>query len=346
MHKDQEEIRFRQKDAFAVYSLPGTKSHTIVYAEDRGWVTHPTQSPAYLIQSFDHKGQEPTSIVADHVIHDAPFHCDVRERTEVVSTSEEDYLSIARETIDAIRRNEFGKVVISKVKRIPRYRGKVYDLFIDLKMRYPGAFVFLYHVPGRGYWCGATPEVLLRRTERSYRTMALAGTQRDKGQDLKDAFWGSKEQHEQRVIETFVEGRLEDAFISFRKRGPYTVRAGQVLHICSEYFIDREASMRILSERLHPGPAICGLPQDDAREWIKMYEHHDRGDYCGYTGPWGIDNEHALYVNLRSMSIWKNAYLLYLGGGLTAQSEAREEWEETELKAQTLLSAIEQTQSV
>lgn len=341
----EDHIRFKSKDAFAVYSLPGSTSHTVVYADDRGWLEDYT-GPGYYIESFIKEGGSPVVIPADQVHHDVAFHCDVRERTEVLSTEKDYYLGVAREAIDSIRNNEFTKIVLSKVKRIPRYKGKIYDLYIDLKNQYPGAFVFLYHIPGRGFWCGATPEVLLRKTNRGYHTMALAGTQKDRGLPLSEVRWGAKEEYEQHVIETFVEGRLEDGMMDYKKRGPRTVKAGSMLHICTDYYIDERENKDLLTDRLHPGPAICGLPQGLAQEWIVTYEGHDRGDYCGYTGPWGIEGERALYINLRSMSIWKNAFLLYLGGGLTAQSEAREEWEETELKAQTLLAVIKQTQTV
>lgn len=338
-------IRFRSRDAFAVYSMPGTTSHTLVYGNEKRWREN-YKGPAFYVQSFDHHKGPPVAIPADNILENVPFHCDVRLRTEQRSTEKSYYLGVAREAIDAIRANEFTKIVLSKVKVVPRRRGKIYDLFIDLKNRYPKAFVFLYHIPGRGYWCGATPEVLLRDSRKGYHTMALAATQADRGLPLSEIFWGSKEQHEQHVIETFVEGRLEDAFISYRKRGPVTVKAGNVLHIKTDYYMDKNVDIWELVSRLHPGPAICGLPQSLSQEWIRSHESHDREDYCGFCGPWGIHNDRALFINLRSMSIWKNAYVLYLGGGLTAQSDANDEWNETELKAQTLLGAIEQTQEV
>ena len=340
-----EVIRFKSKDAFAVYSLPGNTSHTIVFANDRD-IKENYSGPAYFVQAFDTTLSGRVAIPADNVIHDCKFHCEVRERTSIQSTEKEYYLGVAREAIEALRSNIFTKVVLSKIKRISRYKGSIYDLFISLKERYPKAFVFLYHIPGRGYWCGASPEVLLRKTRRGYHTMALAGTQVNQGFPISEVKWGNKEVYEQHVIETFIEGRLEDAFIDYKKRGPRSVRAGNVLHICTDYYIDLRENMNMLTDKLHPSPAICGLPQELAREWITGHESHRREDYCGYTGPWDIDGQSALFVNLRSMSIWKNAFLLYLGGGLTAQSDARDEWEETELKSHTLLSAIEQTQTV
>jgi len=43
------------------------------------------------------------------------------------------------------------------------------------------------------------------------------------------------------------------------------------------------------------------------------------------------------------MRIYKDHYVLYLGGGITADSDVTAEWDETELKAQTMLSVINST---
>jgi len=94
---------------------------------------------------------------------------------------------------------------------------------------------------------------------------------------------------------------------------------------------------------LHPGPAICGTPQETAYNYINQYESHQRDSYCGFIGPMNIAEDSALYVNLRSMRIYKNQVLLYVGGGITIDSEPREEWEETENKSLTLLDVIQKS---
>ena len=44
-----------------------------------------------------------------------------------------------------------------------------------------------------------------------------------------------------------------------------------------------------------------------------------------------------LFVNLRCMKVLKNKVALFVGGGLTNKSTPEKEWEETILKAQTLM---------
>lgn len=339
--------RFNSDDAFAVYSMPRSRHHTIVWSDDGYWTREDIDLPSFIIQAFDALGLPAIRIPGDHIVHDQPFDIEIQESCPDKSTRKTDYMLCAQETIDAIRRDDFTKVVISKIKRVERGKKRVYDIFMDLKQRYVNTFVFLYHIPGQGLWCGATPEVLVRDHGQLLHTMALAGTQRDMEVDLDAVKWNEKEVYEQYVIESFVEGKMEDSGLQFSKRGPRTVRAGAMLHICTDYYIKGDAHALRVAELLHPGPAICGLPQSLAMEWIHTYENHERLDYCGYVGPWRLEAfdstasvDSALFINLRSMTIWRDAYLLYLGGGLTAASEAHAEWNETELKASTMLSVI------
>ena len=45
------------------------------------------------------------------------------------------------------------------------------------------------------------------------------------------------------------------------------------------------------------------------------------------------------------MQVFKDKFALYIGGGITADSNAEKEWEETEIKSQTLADVIERVYS-
>ena len=47
-----------------------------------------------------------------------------------------------------------------------------------------------------------------------------------------------------------------------------------------------------------------------------------------------------LFVNLRCMKIDANSATLFVGGGITIDSEPESEWEETQHKLQTMLQVI------
>ena len=57
-------------------------------------------------------------------------------------------------------------------------------------------------------------------------------------------------------------------------------------------------------------------------------------------GPLSIDGETNLFVTLRCMQIFPNAYRLYAGGGLLPDSVEEQEWQETETKLDTMRNLL------
>ena len=54
-----------------------------------------------------------------------------------------------------------------------------------------------------------------------------------------------------------------------------------------------------------------------------------------------ILQETNLYVNLRCLELSADAAILYAGAGITIDSEPEKEWQETELKMQTVSAALQ-----
>ena len=77
-----------------------------------------------------------------------------------------------------------------------------------------------------------------------------------------------------------------------------------------------------------------------AKAKIKDIEKYERAYYTGYLGLVTPEKEISLFVNLRCMQVFKNEIALYLGGGITKDSNAEKEWAETNFKAETLLKGL------
>ena len=58
-------------------------------------------------------------------------------------------------------------------------------------------------------------------------------------------------------------------------------------------------------------------------------------------GPLFVEGKTSLFVTLRCMQLFKNAYRLYAGGGLLKDSIEEQEWQETETKLDTMRRIIE-----
>ncbi|WVZ64717.1 hypothetical protein U9M48_014196 [Paspalum notatum var. saurae] len=84
---------------------------------------------------------------------------------------------------------------------------------------------------------------------------------------------------------------------------------------------------------LHPSPAVCGLPTEEARQFIRDYEIFDRGMYAGPVG-WFGGAESEFAVGIRSALLGKgHSTLVYAGAGIVEGTNPSFEWDELDLKA-------------
>lgn len=95
----------------------------------------------------------------------------------------------------------------------------------------------------------------------------------------------------------------------------------------------------IISATFPPG-SVTGAPKSSALTFITDHEA-DRNIYCGAFGLIDAANDEAL-LKVAIRTFWKHdGYLYYgAGAGITWESDAHAEWEETELKALTLLQLL------
>ena len=112
---------------------------------------------------------------------------------------------------------------------------------------------------------------------------------------------------------------------------------------------------------LHPTPAVCGRPLEIAKQFILNNEDYNRDFYTGFLGELNFEkaqsrnrnrrnienNAYAsikkttsLYVNLRCMQLKRNEIDIYVGGGITEDSNAESEWQETVEKTSTIKKVL------
>ncbi len=261
--------------------------------------------------------------------------------------SREEYLVDIQNAIHEIKTTKLAKVIVSRLIPFERKNESVGEVFLQLFQQTPNALVYLVNLPKAGLWMGATPEILLKSEGKTLETVSLAGTQSRRNDD--NYMWHTKDIEEQ----AFVSRYLLDIFYKFNihpytTRGPETLESGKVAHLSTSFRFSENKLATNLGDfigELHPTPAVCGFPKSKAARFIPKIEKHMRRYYTGYLGPWRLNGDVGLFVNLRCMEIRPEQYLLYAGGGITSRSVPEDEWEETNKKATTLLSAIETVQN-
>jgi isochorismate synthase len=95
-----------------------------------------------------------------------------------------------------------------------------------------------------------------------------------------------------------------------------------------------------LVKALHPTPAICGLPKEEALRFILENENYDRKYYAGFLGEWNKANQSDLFVNLRCLEVENEKVNLYVGCGITKDSNPEKEFIETENKSMTMRNIL------
>lgn len=242
---------------------------------------------------------------------------------------------------DALDRRIADKVVLARGMEVSDVPADVLPgVFEQLCLSYSNAFVYFIDHPVTGRWMGASPESFLEKEGDYLKTVALAAT---RGSNMHSEDWDMKELEEQSLVSVYVDEVLKRYGVTdFNKTGPVPLRAGDMIHLRTSYQFAESAlktGTGSFLKALHPTPAVGGYPKEKALTLIKQAELLDRGLYSGFLGP-VFNNAFRFFVNIRCMKLEENKAILYLGGGLTRDSKEQLEWEETRLKAGTLLSVL------
>ena len=244
------------------------------------------------------------------------------------------HIELVAKGIDFLKKERVKKVVLSRKEKGSIGQILKSELFNRLIQQYPLAFVSMSYHPKVGLWMGATPETLLRVENKTFTTMSLAGTQ--PYEEKEHVEWERKEKEEQQIVTDFIVSQLGDFKLRISK--PFTKKAGSLLHICTEISgeIISNDQLKILIHKLHPTPAVCGFPKEKAKSFILKNENYKREFYAGFLGELNMNNRSDLYVNLRCMQMDGQTASLYIGGGITKESDPVSEWEETVSKSEVM----------
>ncbi len=337
-----------QNDIFAIYRLPHSDNRIIIIQNSKENILFNENSfnkKGFVFYPFSTENHPAIFINADEIHINKNFDLRIENINNSIDITKREYLKKIKFFVEEIK-NGYRKIVLSRTKSLKKDSFDLFRLFIELDNSYSNAMIFLINHPLAGTWMGATPEILIEKNDYSLKTMALAGTQFVSDPD--SVTWEHKELDEQKAVMEFIEDILSKNKIQFSSEGPVTKIAakntdGYLVHLATYYQTKQIKDFYNIIMELHPTPAVSGLPKEKAIKYILENEGYDRKYYTGFLGPVNIEesNTAELFVNLRSMEIFKNKFLLYLGGGLNKDSIPIKEWEETENKSKTLVQIIE-----
>ena len=260
--------------------------------------------------------------------------------TELLDFEEENsaaYQEKLVKVIDFIKANQLSKLVISRRKMVQFNDSKLSlsQTFLNLCETYKNAFVYFFIKDGK-CWLGAFSELLGKFDKKTseFQTMSLAGT------IPVDENWTDKEIEEQKPVTDFISNTLKNYASEVYKSDTYDHISGNIKHLRNDFSAKiSENDLEKIIYELHPTPAVCGIPKEICQNAIENFESHPRNFYAGYIK---VETEKNVqyFVNLRCAEFFKNAALIYVGGGITAESSPEKEWGETELKSEAVLKNL------
>lgn len=345
---DQIAIALHSKVPFTAYNKPDSDEIKAFYQKNAELKrTKDYSESGFVFVPFNNKKASILFPFKESVIYTTNF-ADVHNINTITNNKPESrsvkarttHINLVKRGIDFLRESDVKKVVLSRKEILTFSHFNILEIFKKLLISYRNAMVYVWFHPKVGLWLGATPETLLKVADGQFETMALAGTQIYKGS--LNVVWEKKEKQEQQYVTDFIIKRIAKNSVKTDISKPKTVRAGNVLHLCTSIKgqLTHKLTLKKLLKLLHPTPAVCGLPKKASKSFILKNEAYDREFYTGFFGELNLKGSSNLFVNLRCMQVIKNQVSIYVGGGITIDSIPEKEWEETEVKSEVLLKVL------
>lgn len=265
------------------------------------------------------------------------FKCWFLNKEQSPTQAKEHYINLVAKAVQLMNlpAPPFQKVVLANSKFISQEVNAT-ATFLNLCKHFPNAFVYLLHTHQFGLWLGASPELLVGSVgSKQYQTMSLAGTL---GEDRN--LWTEKEREEQRLVTKYIESSLTELNLPYTTDPTTELISGNLRHLMNKIRFEMPLiRMGEYLKRLHPTPAVGGLPKTPAMEFIDTHENLNRSLYAGFLG-YVSKEQTQIHVNLRCAQVISTGLLCYAGAGITHLSVAEKEWQETQRKMEAVSTRI------
>jgi len=262
----------------------------------------------------------------------------------------EAYEALVSDVKEYIRAGDIIQVVPSQRFTRPFERSPL-DLYRALRSVNPSPYMFILDT-GDFSLVGASPEVHVRLTDGLVEIRPIAGTRRrgnSVAEDLeleKELLADTKERAEHLMLVDLARNDIGRVCAFGTVHVPELMvveRYSHVMHIVSQVE-GRIAPGRTafdLMRATFPAGTVSGAPKIRAMQIIAEKEPVQRGFYAGALGYFSYDGNLDSCITLRTALVGNGQVHIQAGGGVVADSNATEEYQETINKASALFKAVE-----
>jgi para-aminobenzoate synthetase component 1 len=263
--------------------------------------------------------------------------------------SGEAYRQATRRAIDFIRAGDIFQVNLSQ-RLLHAATAPSVELYCRLRQRNPAPFAG-YLDGGEWQVASASPERFIRVDGGHVETRPIKGT-RGRSRRPEADFYSAEE------LRGSEKDRAENVMIVDLLRNdlsrtcrPESVRVSQLCGLETYEYVQHLVS--VVEGRLRddctpldllrtsfPGGSVTGAPKIRAMQIIAELEPTARGAYCGSLGYISLDGRMDTSILIRTVTAARGWWQLPVGGAIVAQSNPREEYDETWHKAAGMLRAL------
>lgn len=255
--------------------------------------------------------------------------------------------NLVEKALDELKNGKMQKLVLSRSKSFKLNSIPDWNFLLNkLQERFPDCYLFFIKKNNSAFF-GSSPEMFLKVTGNVAEVESVAGSaprgdKLDYDTELERTLKTSKKNHQEHL---FVSNFISD--ILFRYSDNVRIieekqirKLDNIQHLITKIsaVLNTKENLFELIDSLFPTPAVCGVPKELAMELIRKLEPHDRGLYSGLVGVFDFDGDCELAVSIRSALIKNNQVTAFAGAGLVKDSDSHEEFLETNLKLNTILS--------
>jgi len=269
---------------------------------------------------------------------------------ELLCSDQEDlnnWIGLTGKALTMLSENDAEKIVLSRYVTFSLDNYPDWDrIFTTLNSRFNDCYNFLIKKNDSCFF-GASPEMFLKINNGKLEAESLAGSAPRGTEILDDNFFSNalmssnKEQKEHQLVTDFIKNNLSGftANITLEKEKRLR-KLENIQHLVSKIKGDLKNGNDIFNiiNALFPTPAVCGVPKEIAFNFIRESESHDRGFYSGLTGWMDFNGNCEISVAIRSALIKDKLVIAYAGAGMVKDSNPEEEFIETKLKLDPVLS--------
>jgi len=261
--------------------------------------------------------------------------------------------AVVQAALDHIGAGTLEKVVVARALDIA-VAGGADPVRLALRLREidPQARAFLFQPSPGAAFVGAAPETLFAMAGGRFEATAVAGSAPRGATPDEDERFGralmesGKDAEEHGIAVREIVARLSGYVgeVETDER-PRLLRLARIQHLETRIRGRLGPAKDVLDivARLHPTPAVGGVPRVEAATFLDGTEGLDRGWYAAPVGWFDGEGNGAFAPALRCALVTDGRCRLFAGAGIVRGSEPRSEWEETEVKLQSVLRALERS---